>query len=304
MNPVRPAARTSFALYVNTRDFRLSQLTLGSFRITRIQAGTYYPDGGCLFGVVPKDRWAGILPPNDANRIPLSLNCYVVETGDHTVLVETGGGIGVDPNAPTTGGLVAPLSLPELLDGAGLDPSKVDVVINSHLHWDHCGGNTTSRGGRIAAAFPQARYYCAQGEWEHARELHPRDSVSYDSRNFAPLLRSGQMELISGDCEPVPGVRMHSAPGHNRDLQIVTAESAGRTFCFFSDLVPTAAHLQPGWIAAFDLFPLESLASKMKWLARAASERWICGFSHDPRVGFAVIDKHYSVVEDLTGTVR
>jgi glyoxylase-like metal-dependent hydrolase (beta-lactamase superfamily II) len=148
-----------------------ARISLGDFRITAIQAGVYYPDGGCMFGVIPKEQWARIMPPNESNRIALSLNCYVVESGEHTVVLDTGGGVGVASDAPMSGGLVAALTLPELIARAGIDPSAVDIVINSHLHWDHCGGNTTVRDGRIEPAFSRAKYYCSEAEWKHAQEI-------------------------------------------------------------------------------------------------------------------------------------
>jgi glyoxylase-like metal-dependent hydrolase (beta-lactamase superfamily II) len=277
-----------------------ARISLGGFRITAIQTGVYYPDGGCVFGVIPKDRWTKVLTANDANRVALNLNSYVVETGFHTVVIDTGGGARVDPDAPVSGGLVAPSSLPDLLAQVGIDPLKVDAVINSHLHWDHCGGNIADRHDSAGPAFPNASYYCSKGEWQHAHEMNPRDAISYDPGQFDPLVRSGRMQLVAADYEPVPGVRMCGAPGHTRDMQVVTAESEGSTFCFFADLIPTTAHLQPGWIAAFDLFPLDSLDSKVKWLSMAAQGRWKCGFAHDPKVAFGVVNKRFALAEQFT----
>ena len=139
-----------------------ARVSVGGFRITAIQAGVYYPDGGCLFGVIPKDRWAKVLPPNEANRVALNLNCYVVETGAHTVVIDTGGGIRVDGDAAVGGGLIAPFSLPDVMAEVGIDPLKVDVVISSHLHWDHCGGNATVCDGSNGPAFVNASYYCSK----------------------------------------------------------------------------------------------------------------------------------------------
>jgi glyoxylase-like metal-dependent hydrolase (beta-lactamase superfamily II) len=182
---------------------------------------------------------------------------------------------------------------PEDLRGAiaaqSIDPESIDVVINSHLHWDHCGGNTYRRNGGVAPAFPRARYFASRPEWEHAHERLSRDRISYIDDNYDPLVESGQMTLLTGDCEIVPGIWLRRAPGHNRDMCVVTAESAGQTFCFLSDLVPTSHHLQPTWVAAFDLYPLETIAQKEKWLGTAAEGGWICGFAHDTKVPFARI---------------
>src|SRR5581483_7156203 len=218
----------------------------------------------------------------------------------HIVVIETGGGVRVDNVAAMNGGLVARFPLPELIARAGINPLKVDVVINSHLHWDHCGGNNIFRDGCFQPSFPNAKYYCSRGEWEHAREMNPRDAVSYDPRNFDLLVRSGQMELVGQVHEPAPGIRMQNAPGHTRDLQVVTVDSGTGTFCFLSDLVPTTAHLLPGWGSAFDLYPLDSVASKIRWLSKAAADPWVYGFAHDPSIAFAAINKRFELAEKVT----
>jgi glyoxylase-like metal-dependent hydrolase (beta-lactamase superfamily II) len=182
--------------------------------------------------------------------------------------------------------------LPAAIARHGFDPESIDTVINSHLHWDHCGGNTILSGGGAQPAFPRARYFASRGEWEHAHERLIRDGVSYIDANYDPLVESGRMTLVDGDTEVVPGVWMRRAPGHNRDVMVVTAQSGGETFCFLSDVVPMAAHLQPSWIAAFDLYPLQAIETKTKWLTAAAEGEWLCAFSHDAKIDFARIVKH------------
>ena len=137
------------------------------------------------------------------------------------------------------------------------------------------------------AAFPRARYLAPRAEWEHAHERNVRDAVSYIDANYDPLIESGQMILVDDGFEAAPGVRMHRAPGHNRDMMVVTAESGGETFCFLSDLVPFVAHLQPTWVPAFDLFPLETIETRTAWLQKAAAGGWLVGFGHDCEVDFA-----------------
>ena len=162
-------------------------------------------------------------------------------------------------------------------------------MINSHLHWDHCSGNTVLTANGPVAAFPRAQYFASRGEWEHAHERHVRDSVAYIDANYDPLLAAGRMTLVEDGHEVVPGITMHRAAGHNRDMMVITAESRGQTFCFLSDLVPTAAHLQPTWVPGFDLYPLESIETRTKWLTRAVEQNWVCGFGHDPKLAFASI---------------
>ncbi|HEY2014808.1 MAG TPA: MBL fold metallo-hydrolase [Bryobacteraceae bacterium] len=281
-----------------------ASLALGEFEISRIQAGTYWWDGGAIFGVVPKTLWSRKTSADDLNRVGLAFNCYLIRTRKHTILVETGGGDKLESRARERMNLPAEAEpLPEVVARSGFDPEAIDIVINSHLHWDHCGGNTILTGGGAVAAFPRARYFAPRGEWEHAHERLARDSVSYIDSNYDPLVESGQMTLVEGDCEVVPGVRMCPAPGHNRDMMVVVATSGGQTFCFLSDLVPTAAHAQPTWVASFDLYPLETIENKVRWLSAAADGGWACGFAHDVENAFTRIvrDPKVQFRTDLLG---
>jgi glyoxylase-like metal-dependent hydrolase (beta-lactamase superfamily II) len=267
-------------------------VTAGDFEISHVQAARYRWDGGAYFGVVPKTLWGRKAASDELNRIELAFNCYVVRTGEHTILIETGAGDKLDARSRDRMALPPqPEDLRDAIAAQGIDPESIDIVVNSHLHFDHCGGNTILTAAGPAAAFPRARYFASRPEWEHAHTRHPRDSVSYNDANYDPLVDSGRMTLVDGDYEVAPGVWMRRAPGHNRDLCVVTAESNGRTFCFWSDLIPTAHHVQPTWVMAFDLYPMECIDQKSKWLARAADEGWVCGFSHDPHIGFARIER-------------
>jgi len=269
-----------------------TRLELGDFEITLVRAGFYWWDGGAMFGVVPKTLWNRKFESDALNRVRLGFNCYIIRTGSHTILVETGAGDKPDSKARERMKLpnAAP-QLPEIIAAGGIDPETVDIVINTHLHFDHCGGNTILANGGVKPAFPRARYYTRRGEWEHAHERHIRDSVSYIDANYDPLIESGRMQLLDTDCEVVPGVHVKLAPGHNRDMMVVLATSAGRTFCFFSDLIPTVAHVTPSWVAAFDLFPLEAIDNKICWMNDAARSNWVCGFGHDAEVAFARIER-------------
>jgi glyoxylase-like metal-dependent hydrolase (beta-lactamase superfamily II) len=269
-----------------------ARVVVGDFEITLVRAGFYCWDGGAMFGVVPKTLWSRRFEADDANRVRLGFNCYVIRTGDHSILVETGAGDKLDHKARERMKLpqAAP-ALPEILAGQGIDPESIDIVINTHLHFDHCGGNTVLSHGAARPAFPRARYYTRRGEWEHAHERHVRDRVSYIDANYDPLVESGQMQLPAADFEVAPGIELKLAPGHNRDMMVVTATSAGQTFCFFSDLIPTAAHVTPSWIAAFDLYPLQAIDTKTRWLEKAAEGGWICGFGHEPEMAFARMEK-------------
>jgi glyoxylase-like metal-dependent hydrolase (beta-lactamase superfamily II) len=266
-------------------------LSLGDFQVSLIRAGAYYWDGGVLFGVVPRTIWAARIPPDERNLVPLAFNCYLIETGGHTILIETGGGHEFDALGRER--MKLPARVPPISEY--IDPHRVDIVINTHLHWDHCSGNMLH--GK--PAFPRAKYFARRGEWEYAHTRNVRDAVSYREANYDPLVETGRMELLDSDAEIAPGIELRVAPGHNRDMCIVKAASRGRTFCLLADLVPTIEHLRPTWVAAFDLFPLTAIETKTKLLAQAAREQWWCGFGHDMNVAFATITENYKLRETI-----
>jgi glyoxylase-like metal-dependent hydrolase (beta-lactamase superfamily II) len=244
-----------------------------------------------LFGVVPRSLWSKRIPPDENNLVPLAFNCYLIETGQVRILVDTGGGYDFDPRSRERMKLpdrVAPIT-------EYLDPATVDIVVNTHLHWDHCSGNMLYG----QPAFPGARYITQRGEWGYAHERNVRDTVSYRDSNYDPLIASGQMELIDGPREIASGVELSVAPGHNRDMMIVKATSAGQTFCMLADLVPTSEHLKPAWVSAFDLFPLKAIETKTRLLFEAARKGWWCGFSHDMNVAFATITEDYKLQKKI-----
>ena len=265
-------------------------LTLGDFRITSVRAGSYWWDGGAMFGVVPKTLWSKQIPSDDQNRIEAGFNCFVVETGDQTILIETGGGTRHDDRARERMRLDRLVPVAEALAAHGFAADSIDLVINTHLHWDHCSGNTVDEGGQVLPALPKARYVTQRGELEHAREQHPRDAVSYRAVNYEPLIESGRMHLVEGDVEIAPGIQLRVAPGHNRDMMVVIVRSRGETWCQLADLTPYSQQATPTWVTAFDLYPLETIASKEEILGRAAAEGWWVSFAHDPRVDFARIE--------------
>ena len=255
-----------------------------------MRVGSYWWDGGAMFGVVPKTLWSKHEPSDELNRIEAGFNCFIVETSGHRVLVDTGGGVRHDARAGERMRLPDPPRIREVLAAQRVEPESVDLVINTHLHWDHCGGNTVDEGGRALPALPRAKYVAQRGELEHAREQHPRDAVSYRAVNYEPLVESGVMQLLDGDGEVAPGVEVRVTPGHTRDMMVVLARAGGETWCHFADLAPYASQATPTWVSGFDLFPLETIASRTELLGRAAAEGWWCSFGHDPRTAFAKIE--------------
>ncbi len=257
-------------------------ITLGDFELTAVSDGTYVADGGAFFGVVPKTLWQRKVKSDELNRIAVSCNSVLVRTGRQNVLIETG--IGAKLSEKFKNIYQNQEKLLENLHAAGAAPEDIDIVINSHLHFDHCGWNTVYRNGAAVATFPKAKYYTHEGEWKHASLQLERDRVSYISDNYDPLIRSGQMQLLTADAEIVPGISTAVYPGHTRNMMAVFIRSGGQTACYISDLIPTRWHMEVTWVMAFDLFPLETIENRKRYYSRAVPEQWLTIFTHDPEV--------------------
>lgn len=263
---------------------------LGKFDLISVKDGIYQFDGGAMFGVVPKIMWEKKMPADHNNRIDVSLNSVVVKTGKHTVLIETGLGNKLTPKMASIFGM--PSGLMDSLEEAEVSPEEIDVVINSHLHFDHCGWNTVRRDGKVVATFPNATYYAQRGEWEHGRMQFERDAISYISENYDPLVESGQMKLIDGDQEIVPGISVSIYRGHTERMQAIMVQSEGETACYIADLIPTAAHLDLAWVMAFDLEPLITMESRKRFYAEAIPGKWLTMFTHDPQVPWGYLERN------------
>ena len=268
--------------------------TLGDFELTIVSDGTYPGDGGAFFGVVPKTLWSKKVTADEQNHIVVGLNSLLVRTGEKNVLIETGIGNKLPDKLVQIYG--QPAQLLDNLHAAGVAPEDIDVVINTHLHFDHCGWNTVRRGDRVVATFPKAKYYVQEKEWEHGRLQLERDAISYMSPNYDPLIESGQMVLLNGDREILPGISVKVFPGHTADMQAVIVESSGggtgkKTACYISDLIPTIAHLHPTWVMAFDLFPLQTIESRKQYYAQAIPEKWLTVFTHDDQTPWGYVER-------------
>jgi len=257
----------------------MHRTTLGNFELTIVSDGTYFLDGGAFFGVVPKTMWSKKVVADEHNRLDAGLNSLLVRAGEKNILIETG--IGNKLPQKLVEIYKQPAKLLENLAAAGIAPEDIDVVINTHLHFDHCGWNTVCRGDRVVATFPQAKYYVQEQEWAHGRLQLERDAISYMSPNYDPLIASGQMVLLNGDHELLPGISVKVFPGHTANMQAVIIESGGQKACYISDLIPTSAHIDLTWVMAFDLFPLQTIESRKKYYAQAIPEKWLTVFTHD-----------------------
>ncbi len=272
----------------------MHRTTLGDFELTIVSDGTYFLDAGAFFGVVPKTMWSKKVTPDEQNRLDAGLNSLLVRTGKKNILIETGIGSKLPDRLVQI--FKQPAQLLDNLHAAGVAPEDIDIVINTHLHFDHCGWNTVQRGDRVVATFPRAKYYVQQQEWEHGRLQLERDAISYMSPNYDPLIKTGQMVLLNGDRELLPGISVKVFPGHTANMQAVIIESGGggsekKTACYISDLIPTSNHLDLTWVMAFDLFPLETIESRKKYYAQAIPEKWLTVFTHDDATPWDHIEK-------------
>jgi glyoxylase-like metal-dependent hydrolase (beta-lactamase superfamily II) len=257
---------------------------LGDLELTILTDGSYFLDGGAMFGVVPKPLWEKRMPANDRNQILLGTNTVVVRTGKHTVVIETG--IGNKLSEKQRSIFDSRQLLMQSFQAAAIPPEEVDVVINTHLHFDHCGWNTTRReDGSIVPTFPNARYFAHRGEVDHGHLQLERDAVSYISENYDPLIANGQMTLLDVEAghsqEIVSGVSVEVFPGHTAQMMAVMLDSAGKRACYISDLVPTSAHLDVTWVLGYDLYPLTCIEQRKRFLSRAIPEQWLVLFTHD-----------------------
>ncbi|MCH7489614.1 MAG: MBL fold metallo-hydrolase [Gemmatimonadetes bacterium] len=267
--------------------FRVGNLTCHA-----LEGGVQRLDGGAMFGVVPKELWNRRIEADGRNRIPLALRCLLIEHPDGPVLVDTGIGnkesekfcdlYGIDNE-----GVHGPTRLDDALNEVGLTARDVRWVVNTHLHFDHAGGNTVVPPGggpddEPCVAFPEATYVVQEGDLAFGLRTNERTAGSYFPKNFAPVTHADRWKLVSGDAEILPGVRAILTPGHVPHHQSILIEDGGEKACFLADLVPTTAHLSLPWIMGYDLEPLVTLESKRRLLTQAEEESWLLVFEHDP----------------------
>ena len=257
-------------------------MQLGDFEITPVLDGHFSLDGGSMFGVVPRVLWEKKIAPDDRHRVRLAVRCLLVRHGRRTILVDSGQGNKQSERFRERYSVDQPLTLLDRLRRHGVRPEDVTDVINCHLHFDHAGWNTVREGGRLVPTFPNARYWSQRGEWERAQHYtNEKDQASFLGEDFLPL-EQPRWELIEGERAVVPGIEILKVPGHSLDTQAVLISAGDKKVAFLGDLMPTTHHVPYAWIAAFDLYPVESLATKRRILPRAVREKWICVFDHDP----------------------
>jgi glyoxylase-like metal-dependent hydrolase (beta-lactamase superfamily II) len=261
----------------------------GQFEITPLLDARFRLDGGAMFGVVPKPLWERRAPADDRNRIAMSVRPLLIRTGGANVLVDAGIGDKMSEKETEIYGIDRTEHLDLSLAAAGLTARDIDVVIASHLHFDHAGGFTTLVDGALLPRFPRARYVIRRGEWDDAMHPHERNRASYFAENYAPLERAGVVDFMDDDGEVVPGVSVWRTGGHTRHHQAIRIESGRRTAVFVADLMPTTAHVDPAWIMGYDLYPMDTLAAKKTLIAEALAGEYVIFFEHDPVIAAGVL---------------
>ena len=256
---------------------------LGNYELISLSDGFIGLDGGAMFGVVPKTLWEKRLPPDDSNRIPLGMRPLIVRTGDVTLIIDAGCGDKMDSKLAQIYKLDRRYHLDHSLAEAGLSAEDIDIVVASHLHFDHVGGFTAvDQSGAIVPRFPKARYIAHRAEWEDATHPHERNRASYLQENFVPLQHAGVLTLVDDGAEIIPGVRYRRSGGHTPNHQVVMIESNGRTAVFTADMYPTSVHIPDPWVMGYDLYPMDTLAFKRAFAREAVEREYLLLFEHDP----------------------
>jgi glyoxylase-like metal-dependent hydrolase (beta-lactamase superfamily II) len=278
-------------------------MKLGQFTISTVSGGRFRPDGGTMFGVVPKVMWSKLISVDQYNCIPQATNCVLVQTGRQNVLIDTGYGsklrdkeralLSADPGDPIVDNLKA----------KGLTPDDIDVVILSHLHFDHAGGGIRLADGKLVTTFPRAEYVVQRLEWEIAMAGYPELRAAYPVDNFEPLKDSGQLRLVDGDGEIIPGIYARITGGHTNGQQALFIESEGQTAVYLADACPTWRHLPSLWCMSYDMDLLQSRRIKPLLLGEIADRGWLALSDHDPDHAAARLrrdpDREFAVIEAI-----
>jgi glyoxylase-like metal-dependent hydrolase (beta-lactamase superfamily II) len=272
-----------------SRSLAVKRVQWGSLGLASLHDGTFRLDGGAMFGVVPRPLWEHLSPPDDRNRILLSMRPLVVEGDWGRMIIDCGAGDKMDARQRDIYALDRVRHLDDALGEAGLTADSIDIVLATHLHFDHFGGATKRAGNEIVPRFERATYVIRKAEWHDATHPHERNRASYLQDDFVPLNAAGVIEFFDDDQIIRPGVRVVRTGGHTAHHQIVFVESGGQTAVFTADLIPTIAHIRDAWIMGYDLFPMDTLAFKRRFIREAIERDYLIFFEHDPVVAAGYI---------------
>ena len=264
-------------------------MQFGDFQVTPLLDGLFRLDGGAMFGSVPKVLWERRAPADEKNRIQMAMRPLLVRTAEHTILLDAGIGQKMSEKEQKIYAIDRTPGLEASLAAAGVTPNDVDMVIASHLHFDHAGGFTKLQDGKLVPAFPRATYFIRRGEWDDATHPHERNRASYLAENFVPLMDAGVVRFIEADGELLPGLSVWRTGGHAMHHQLIRIEGGGRTGVFVADLMPSTAHIDIPWIMGYDLYPMDTLAYKKVFVPEAIRGEYVIFFEHDPAIPAGII---------------
>jgi methylmalonyl-CoA epimerase len=279
---LKQRAEPDVRLEVKTRSF-------GDLRLTMLYDGPFRLDGGAMFGVVPRPLWERSSPPDERNRIQLAMRPLLVEASWGRMLIDCGAGDKMAPKQLDIYALDRTRALDQALADVGLTSDSIDFVLATHLHFDHFGGATAQAGGALRPRFANARYLIRDAEWEDATHPHERNRASYLQEDFVPLKSARVVDFFASDSVIKPGVRVERTGGHTGQHQVVYLESGGETAVFVADMIPTTAHIQDPWVMGYDLFPMDTLAFKKRFIREAIAREYLILFEHDPKVAAGYI---------------
>jgi glyoxylase-like metal-dependent hydrolase (beta-lactamase superfamily II) len=268
-------------------------MQLNHFQIDMLSDGFFSLDGGAMFGIVPKNLWEREEQVDAQNRILMCCNPALIRTGLNNILIDTGVGEKFPDKFNKIYAIDMPRGLIPELKRLGLQPEDIHYVINTHLHFDHCGGNTRlNEKGAPVPTFPNAKYIINRLEWEDALNPNSRSKASYLKDNLVPLAEAKQVMIIDGDAEIVPGVQVQVTGGHTRGHQIVYIKSQGATAVYCADLIPLTSQIRPNWVMAYDLYPVDTVDFKEAFMEKALKEHYLLLFEHSPRIkaGYLILD--------------
>lgn len=299
-------------------------LELGSFRVHWLRGGRFRLDGGAMFGPVPKVLWRRRYPCDEHNTIPMQASPLLVVTPEARLLIDTGTGDKLDEKQKRIFRREEAPAPVEDLARLGLTPEDIDFVVMTHMDWDHASGGTVVRDGRLVPAYPKARYVVQRVEWEACTNPTSRTRHGYWPENWQPLQEHDVVELVDGEAEIVPGVRVHLTGGHTHGHQLVfldgavgsgaestapgaaggSKSTAETVMLHLGDIMPTHAHLNPLWVMGYDNFPLTSIEQKELWLPRAQAGKWLLSFYHDPFLLAGTLDEEGNIRDNLAGALE
>lgn len=266
-------------------------MRFGTFELISVSDGSFFLDGGTMFGVVPKVLWSKINQPDELNRVEIPLNCLVIKTPNAKIIIDTGMGKKFDEKFREIYSVKQPPDLESEFARLNLKFEDINFVINTHLHFDHCGWNTKRTSDKIVPSFPNAKYIIQKQEWYDATHTNERTRASYIKENYLLLEESGQLLLVDGEYEVVPGVKVINTVGHTKGHQSVLIESEGKKAIYWGDFMSTSAHTKLPYHTSFDLYPIELLELKKKYIRQAIDEHWLMVFEHDLNVIFAYLEE-------------